>query len=543
MEAGERGGYEGAADFQATPDRIEELTAEQLDCLSVVSDYQIIREGLTYDDVNIKIEATEVRGEKLRLESKLTRNIELRVPLISAAMDTVTESEMAIAMAREGGVGVIHKNLSPEKQAEEVERVKRASSALIEQPERLRPDATVEDFLKIREQKNIGSVMIVDQDNRLLGMVTKRQLRPLLVNELINRTEDEEELLEIPRDVRLQAIMYEFGEEEILPPGSTQQDAMRLFALPGNESVDRLPVVGVDGKLEGLYTVKDIIELAKYPMAAKDAKGRLLVGAAVGVGEDLEQRLELLAKAEVDFITIDSAHGHDAEVINAIRWAKERYPEIDVIAGNVATAEATRALIKAGADAIKVGIGPGAICTTRKVTGVGMSQLAAIRLACLEAKDEVPIIADGGIKEYGDVCKALVAGADAVMMGSMLAGVSESASESLLIDGKRMKAYRGMGSKGAIKDGSGSRYHASGSSENGIVPEGIEGAVPEKGPLHDTFHQLRGSIEKALFYTGSVSVKVLRQSARFTRASQAGQAEGHVHDVRVTSEAPNYSHS
>lgn len=511
--------------------------ADRLDGVAALTDEEIIREGKTYAEVTIMVEGSDIRGKKLSYKTKLTNKLELNLPLLSAAMDTVTEHEMAIALARQGGAGVIHKNLAPEEQAAEIERVKRASSALIEEPRTLGPEATVADFEKIKRESNIGSVMVVDDEGTLLGMVTKRELRPLVIEQLLQR-EDDTEPLKIAPDTPLKEIMYTFSEEEMLPVGASQEDAMRAFAELNKRSTDRLPVVDADGKLAGLYTIKDIIELAQYPHAAKDGKGRLLVGAAVGVGDDAEERLKLLVEQEVDFVVIDASHGYDEAVLRLVRRAKELYPDLQVIAGNAATARGTRALIEAGVDAVKVGIGGGASCTTRPVTGVGTPQLSAIKLASLAARGEVPIIADGGIDEFGDIGKALVAGADSVMIGGKFAGHDESPGKIIEVDGQLRKEFRGMGSEDAIKAGKGGRYFTE--NEDDIVPEGMPGTVPYRRDLRTTVKQMRGSITKAMFYTGRTKVTDLR-NGRFVRQPQGAQKESHPHGMTISKEARNYT--
>lgn len=522
--------------------------AERLDDLATLKDAEIIHDGLTYSDVLIQVEHSDIRREKkLDYEMRLTKQIKLNLPLLSAAMNKVTESDMAIAMAREGGAGVIHKNLSAEAQAAEIETVKRASSAFISEPRSLGPDATVADFLEIKAQ-NIGSVMITDTgepDGKLMGMVTKRQLRGLLIEQINNR-HDDTDTLDLPPNVPLREVMYTFEPHELLRSGSTQQDAMAQFAESENENIDRLPVVGVDGNLEGLFTFKDIHELAKYPMAAKDEKGRLIVGAAIGVGETSLQHVDVLVKKEVDFVVVDAAHGFDQAVIDLVRDIKQHHPELQVIAGNVATARATRALIEAGADAIKVGIGPGSICTTREVVGVGEAQVAALRLAALAAGRRMPIIADGGIEQFGDINKAFVADADIVMMGSKFAGHDESPGEIVTVAGQKMMKIAGMGAVESIKEAEEAkaegRYFQVGTDEYEIVPEGGTGFVPYKGELHRTIIQMKGSLTKLMYYTGRKHLRDVH-TCRFVRRSPGAVAESGMHGIKVEEEPTNYRHS
>ncbi|MEX1112995.1 MAG: IMP dehydrogenase [Patescibacteria group bacterium] len=512
MDRGERG-FEGAPEFEVIPEDVE-----------VVSDSDIVREGLTYDDVTIRQELSDVRHQALSLQTRLTRGIELNIPFLSAAMDTVTEHRLATALAREGGAGVIHKNLSIEDQVDQVERVKRTESALIEHPVTLPPDAPVSEVRRIREERGIGSVLVIDE-NRLVGLVAKRQLR---------FTSGSESL----RDV-----MKPLDRLAVLPEGSTRDDAERYLREHKDEEVDHLPVVDAEGRLKGLFTFKDIVLRTKFPHAAKDAKGRLVVGAAIGVEANLEDaltRVDRLIKVGADFFTADSAHGGDAAVIALTREIKHAFPDLQLVAGNVGSRSATRELVEAGADAIKIGIGPGASCTTRKVTGVGTSQLAAIKLALQETRGEIPVIADGGIRYSGDAGKALVAGADAVMMGSIFAGVEESPGETVLQEGRKFKAYRGMGSEGGIRESRGGGRYYSGE-RKAVVPEGIEGVVPYSGTLAEVVAQYVGGIEKSMYYTGSESVPVLQRRGKFQRVSPAAQAESHPHDMTITREAPNYS--
>ena len=549
-------GYEGAAalaeeklatepenGFDQT--QLREL-AELFDDIAALGDVEIIHEGMTYEEVLIMVEHSDIRGKKLDYTGRLTNQLEIPLPIMSAAMDTVTDNKTAVAMARHGGVGVIHKNFTPEEQAAEVEKVKRASSALIEAPRTLRPNQSVADFMRIRDT-GIGSVMITDSEGTLMGMVTKRQLRSLMIeSELLessngNQTNpDAPGFEDILKHIPLYAVMHRFSESELLPEGSTQEDAMRVFAQ--EQEVDRLPMVDTQGKLIGLYTFKDILERVTFPDAAKDSKERLMVGAAIGVGEDAMKRLGLLVEQEVDFIVVDSAHGQDQAVLDLVCQVKEHHPDLQVIAGNAASAKGTRALIDVGVDAVKVGIGGGSTCTTRPTTGVGEAQLSAIRLAVLAAQGDVPIIADGGIEQFGDIGKALVAGADCVMIGGKLAGHEESPGEEVIIDGERRKALRGMGSVDAIKEGSGGRYFGADQDEEDIVPEGMSGTVPYRGKLTKTLTQMKGSISKAMYYTGQTSAQELRKG-RFAKLSSSAQRESHLHGMKASKGAPNYSYS
>ena len=488
---------------------------------------KILYEGLTFDDVLLLPDYSEVLPKEVSVRTRLTKRLFLNIPILSAAMDTVTEAEMAIAMAREGGLGVIHKNLSIEAQAAMVRKVKRSEAGMIQDPVTLPPTATLEDAERLMREYRIGGLPVVDVYGRLLGLVTNRDLR-------------------FERDLKRPVTEVMTPVERLVTarPGTTLEEAEELLR---RHKVEKLPLVDESGRLKGLITLKDIVKRRQYPNAVKDAQGRLLVGAAVGASKDLPERAQALVEAGVDVLVLDSAHGHSKGILEALAYLKETFGErVEVIAGNVATREGARALAERGADAVKVGIGPGSICTTRVVTGVGVPQITAILEAAAGVKDlDVPVIADGGIKYTGDVAKAIAAGAHAVMLGSMLAGTDEAPGEEVLKDGRRYKLYRGMGSLGAMKQGSADRYFQDpekGETEaKKLVPEGIEGMVPYKGPVADVLYQIVGGLRSAMGYVGAPDIETFRKKARFARMTMAGLIESHPHDVVVVKEAPNYS--
>ncbi len=480
---------------------------------------KILGEALTFDDVLLVPDYSEVLPREVDTATRLTKKLRLSIPIVSAAMDTVTEAKMAIAMAREGGLGVIHKNLPIEAQAEMVARVKRSEAGMVTDPITLPPNAKLEDAERLFAEYKIGGLPVVDFHGKLLGLVTNRDLR---FEEDLSRPVTE--------------VMTPIERLVTAPPGTTLEEAERILKA---HKIEKLPLVDEEGRLKGLITLKDIVKRRQYPNAAKDGEGRLLVGAAVGPGPELLERAAALVEAGVDVLVVDSAHGHSKGVLEAVRALKERF-SVEVIGGNVATAEGARALAEAGADAVKVGIGPGSICTTRVVTGVGMPQITAVMEAVrgLEGTD-VPVIADGGVKYTGDVAKAIAAGAHTVMLGSMLAGTYEAPGEEIIKDGRRYKVYRGMGSLGAMKRGSAGRYFQEEAKK--LVPEGIEGMVPYKGPVADVLFQIVGGLRAAMGYTGSPDIETFREKTRFVRITMAGLIESHPHDVTITKEAPNYS--
>lgn len=479
------------------------------------------REGLTFDDVLLIPAASEVLPKTVSLSVSLTKNVNLNIPIISAGMDTVTESKMAISMARQGGVGIIHKNMSVEAQAEEVVTVKRSENGVIKNPFFLTPDHQVFDAEHLMGKYRISGVPIVNnmEEKKLVGILTNRDLRfiqdySILIDEVMTK----ENLV-------------------TAPVGTTLEEAEKTLQ---QYKIEKLPIVDENGILNGLITIKDIEKVIEFPNAAKDQAGRLLVGAAVGVTADTAVRVEKLVQAEVDLIVIDTAHGHSKGVIDTVKDIRSKYPDLAIVAGNVATGAAAEALYEAGADVVKVGIGPGSICTTRVVAGVGVPQITAIyECATVARKYGKTIIADGGIKYSGDIVKALAAGGHAVMLGSLLAGTTESPGESEIFQGRRFKVYRGMGSVAAMEKGSKDRYFQE--DEKKLVPEGIEGRMPYKGPLADTIHQLVGGIRAGMGYCGSKDLEAHRENAQFIRMTGAGLLESHPHQVQITKEAPNYS--
>ncbi|MFZ5633605.1 MAG: IMP dehydrogenase [Bacillota bacterium] len=476
------------------------------------------RVGLTFDDVLLVPAASEVLPKDVDLSTRLTRKIKLNIPLISAGMDTVTESRMAVAIAREGGIGVIHKNMSIEKQALEVDRVKRSEHGVISDPIYLSPESPISEALLLMERYRISGVPITE-NGRLVGILTNRDLR-------------------FEKDFSKPVGMAMTKENLITAPvGTTLDQAKEILQ---NYKVEKLPIVDDDFKLCGLITIKDIEKARQYPNSAKDAKGRLLVAAAVGVSNDTMDRVEALVSANVDVIVVDTAHGHSRGVIDTVYHIKSKYPETQVVAGNVATAEGTRDLIEAGADCVKVGIGAGSICTTRIVAGAGVPQVTAIYECASEAvKYGVPIVGDGGIKYSGDITKAIAAGADVAMVGSLLAGTEESPGEIEIYQGRSYKVYRGMGSLGAMKEGSKDRYFQE--DQKKLVPEGVEGRVPYKGSLAEAVYQLMGGLRAGMGYCGARNIEDLKTRTQFMRITPAGLRESHPHDVTITKEAPNYS--
>lgn len=481
-----------------------------------------IPEGLTFDDVLLVPGKTRVTRKDIDISTSLTRNITLNVPIVSAAMDTVTESLMAISIAREGGIGIIHRNMGIEKQAMEVQKVKKSESGMIVEPVTVNPDQRIYEVLEIMSRFRISGVPVVAGNKRkLVGIVTNRDLR-----------------FETNLDQRVGDIMTK--ENLVTAPVGITLDESK--ALLHKHRIEKLLVVDDQGNLEGLITIKDIEKIKKYPNACKDSLGRLRVGAAVGVGPDREARIDALLKAGVDVIVIDVAHAHTQRIIDAVKDSKKNFPNIELTAGNVATAEGTESLIKAGADAVKIGLGPGSICTTRVIAGVGVPQISAI-MACVPVatKYKIPLIADGGIKFSGDITKALAAGAQSVMIGSLFAGTDESPGETILYQGRSYKVYRGMGSIEAMKLGGKERYFQEGIDDAvKLVPEGIVGRVPYKGPLPASVYQLLGGLRAGMSYVGCKNLKELTQKAKFVRVTSAGLRESHVHDVIITEEAPNY---
>jgi IMP dehydrogenase len=477
------------------------------------------KEGLTFDDVLLVPRKSEVFGKEIDVSTVLAPHVKLNIPFISSAMDTVTESALAIAMAREGGIGIIHKNMPIELQAEHVDRVKRSESGVITNPFSLTPEHHVYDAEELMAKYRISGVPIVDETNKLVGILTNRDLR--FVHDY---------------SIKIKEVMTKEG-LVTAPVGTTLQQAEGILQ---KHKIEKLPLVDDNFGLKGLITIKDIEKAIQFPNSAKDAQGRLLVGAAVGVSKDVIERAAALVKAGIDVIVVDSAHGHHINIAETVKKLRAQYPELPIIAGNVATGDGTRDLIKAGASMVKVGIGPGSICTTRVIAGIGVPQITAI-FDCAQAAAEfgVPVIADGGIKYSGDVVKAIAAGASAVMIGSLFAGTDESPGESEIFQGRKFKVYRGMGSLGAMKEGSKDRYFQE--NESKLVPEGIEGRVAYKGPLADTVYQLVGGLRSGMGYCGARNIQELIHDTQFIRITGAGLKESHPHDIQITKEAPNYS--
>jgi len=480
-----------------------------------------ILEGYTFDDLLLIPQYSEVLPHEVDVSTWLTKKIKLNIPIVSAAMDTVTEARLAIALAREGGIGIIHRNLSIEEQAQEVEKVKKSESGMILQPVTVRPDNTVKEALEIMERYKISGVPVVSDGNKLVGILTNRDLRFIK-----------------PTDYHKPVSLFMTSQNLIMAQERiTLEEAEEILQ---RHKVEKLPIVDKEGRLVGLITIKDITKRKKYPNACKDELGRLRVGAAVGTGPDTKDRVDALVSVGVDVIAIDTAHGHSKRVLETVEFVKSTYPNLEVIAGNVATAEGALDLIKAGADAVKVGVGPGSICTTRIVAGVGVPQLTAIRWAYEVAKEYgVPIIADGGIKYSGDIVKALAMGASSVMLGNLLAGTEEAPGETVYYQGRAYKVYRGMGSLGAMMSRRSADRYGQEKMEK-FVPEGIEGRVPYRGRLSDVIYQLVGGLRSGMGYVGAKNLEELRQRAKFVRITWAGYKESHVHDVQITKEAPNY---
>ena len=480
----------------------------------------IVKEGLTFDEVLLIPQKSEIIPSQIDIKTKLTKDIELNIPLMSASMDTVTESKMAISMARQGGIGIIHKNMSIEEQASEVDRVKRSESGVIVDPFSLSKGHTIQDADNIMARYKISGVPIVDENNILIGIITNRDIK-----------------FETDMTRRIEEAMTTKEHLVTAREGITLEEAKDIL---GKHRIEKLPIVDEEGHLKGLITIKDIEKKIQYPNSAKDKKGRLLCGAGVGITNDLLERVDALYKAKVDIIVLDSAHGHSQNVINALKKVKAAYPDLPVIAGNVATAAGCEDLIKAGADCVKIGMGPGSICTTRVVAGIGVPQITAI-MDCYEVakKYDIPIIADGGIQYSGDIVKALAAGANVCMMGSMFAGTEESPGEIVLYAGRSYKTYRGMGSIAAMEDGSKDRYFQSGQKK--LVPEGVEGMVAYKGKAEDIVFQMIGGIKSGMGYCGAPTIEQLQANAEFVKITAASLKESHPHDIKITKEAPNYS--
>ncbi len=480
---------------------------------------RILAEALTYDDVSLVPAHSIVLPKDVSLATRLTRSLRLNVPLVSAAMDTVTEASLAIAMARLGGVGIIHKNISLERQAAEVQQVKNFEAGVIREPFTVSPSTTIGEVLRLTHARNISGVPVVE-NGQLVGIVTGRDMR-----------------FEKKLDDPVRNIMTRKEKLITVREGASDEEVLQLLH---QYRIEKVLVVNDAFELRGLITVKDIQKARDYPNSAKDHDEQLLVGAAVGVGGDTEARIEALVAAGVDVVVVDTAHGHSQGVIERVAWAKKNYPQVQVIGGNIVTGDAALALMDAGADAVKVGVGPGSICTTRVVAGVGVPQITAISLVADALKDEIPLIADGGIRYSGDVGKAIAAGASTVMLGSLFAGTEEAPGKVELFQGRSYKSYRGMGSLGAMEQGSKDRYFQDSVDADKLVPEGIEGRVPYRGPVGNIVHQLVGGLRSTMGYVGCASIEEMRSEPKFVRITGAGQRESHVHDVQITKEPPNY---
>ncbi len=484
-----------------------------------MTDNKFAKEGLTFDDVLLIPAESNVLPSDVDISTQLTKKIKLNTPVLTAAMDTVTESNMAIAIAREGGIGIIHKNMSIEAQKAQVDNVKRSENGVINNPFFLNPENTVQEADNLMHRYRISGVPVCDENGKLVGILTNRDMR--FISDYSGKIKD-----------------YMTSEGLVTSHEGTTLDEAKKILM--QHKIEKLPLVDANGYLKGLITIKDIEKAVKYPNSARDARGRLLCGAAVGATADVLDRVAALVEAGVDIVTLDSAHGHSRGIINAVAKVKAAYPELSLIAGNVATAEATKALIDAGADCVKVGIGPGSICTTRVVAGIGVPQITAVYDSANEAaKHGITVIADGGIKYSGEIVKAIAAGASAIMVGSLVAGCEESPGESEIYQGRQFKVYRGMGSIAAMNNGSKDRYFQANNKK--LVPEGVEGRVPYKGLLSDTIYQLMGGLKAGMGYCGCATIEELKTKTQFIRITNAGLKESHPHDVYITKEAPNYS--
>ena len=481
---------------------------------------RIQAEALTYDDVSLVPAHSIVLPKDVQLGTRLTRDLRINLPIVSAAMDTVTEARLAVAMAQLGGIGILHKNLTAEQQAAEVAKVKKFESGVIRDPITVRPDTTIREVLALTRARNISGVPVVDETGQLAGIVTRRDMR-----------------FETELDDPVRHIMTKKDRLVTVGEGASDEEVLKLLH---RNRIEKVLVVNGDYALRGLITVKDIQKKTDNPNAAKDSSSRLLVGAAVGVGGDTEQRVEALVAAGVDVVEVDTAHGHSQGVVERVAWVKKNFPQVQVVGGNIVTGDAALALMDAGADAVKVGVGPGSICTTRVVAGVGVPQVTAIDMVAEALQDRIPLIADGGIRYSGDIGKAIAAGASTVMIGGLFAGTEESPGEIELFQGRSYKSYRGMGSLGAMERGSKDRYFQDASDADKLVPEGIEGRVPVRGPLSGVIHQLIGGLRATMGYVGCGSIEEMRSKPKFVVITGAGQRESHVHDVQITKEPPNY---